>query len=129
MNSPQKEAWSGRLAFILASIGAAVGLGNIWKFPYSVGSSGGSAFVLVYVIAILLVATPIMLAEMVLGPDFEVTGHESTHPLDWTEEEIARSEQYNKQLLEETKLQLQAVSPGDHEAISPFLGKVPREPA
>ena len=61
------EKWSGRLAFILASVGAAVGLGNIWKFPYTLGNSGGSAFVLIYVIAILLVATPIMLSEMVIG--------------------------------------------------------------
>jgi len=61
------ESWSGRLAFILASIGAAVGLGNIWKFPYTLGNSGGSAFVLVYVIAILLIATPIMLSEMAIG--------------------------------------------------------------
>ena len=67
MNSTPRESWSSRLAFILASIGAAVGLGNIWKFPYTLGSSGGSAFVLVYVIAILLVATPIMIAEMVIG--------------------------------------------------------------
>ncbi len=68
MASPTtSESWSGRLAFILASIGAAVGLGNIWKFPYTMGSSGGSAFVLIYVIAILLVATPIMLAEMIIG--------------------------------------------------------------
>ena len=67
MTSKNNESWSGRLAFILASIGAAVGLGNIWKFPYTLGSSGGSAFVLVYVIAILLVATPIMLAEMIIG--------------------------------------------------------------
>jgi len=59
--------WSGRLAFVLASIGAAVGLGNIWKFPYTLGSSGGSAFVLVYVLAILLIATPIMLSEMIIG--------------------------------------------------------------
>lgn len=66
-NNTNSEGWSGRLAFILASIGAAVGLGNIWKFPYTLGSSGGSAFVLVYVIAILLVATPIMLAEMIIG--------------------------------------------------------------
>lgn len=55
------------MAFILASIGAAVGLGNIWKFPYTLGSSGGSAFILVYVVAIFLVATPIMLAEMIMG--------------------------------------------------------------
>ena len=67
MSSPTTESWSGRLAFVLASIGAAVGLGNIWKFPYTLGSSGGSAFVLVYVLAILLVATPIMLAEMIIG--------------------------------------------------------------
>lgn len=67
MAAGASENWSGRLAFILASIGAAVGLGNIWKFPYTVGSSGGSAFVLVYLIAILLVATPIMLAEMIIG--------------------------------------------------------------
>ena len=67
MNSTPTESWSGRLAFILASIGAAVGLGNIWKFPYTLGNSGGSAFVLVYVLAILLVATPIMIAEMVIG--------------------------------------------------------------
>ena len=61
------ESWSGRLAFILASIGAAVGLGNIWKFPYTLGNSGGSAFVLIYVLAMLLIATPIMLSEMVVG--------------------------------------------------------------
>jgi NSS family neurotransmitter:Na+ symporter len=67
VNTTTSESWSGRLAFILASIGAAVGLGNIWKFPYTLGSSGGSAFVLVYVIAILLVATPIMISEMIIG--------------------------------------------------------------
>jgi len=67
VNSTPTESWSGRLGFILASIGAAVGLGNIWKFPYTLGSSGGSAFVLIYVLAILLVATPIMIAEMVIG--------------------------------------------------------------
>lgn len=67
MTAATTESWSGRLAFILASIGAAVGLGNIWKFPYTLGNSGGSAFVLVYIIAILVVATPIMLAEMIIG--------------------------------------------------------------
>ncbi len=67
MTSKNTENWSGRFAFILASVGAAVGLGNIWKFPYTLGSSGGSAFVLIYVIAILLVATPIMLSEMIIG--------------------------------------------------------------
>ena len=59
--------WSSRFAFILAVAGSAVGLGNVWKFPYTLGSSGGSAFVLVYVLAILFVATPIMIAEMIIG--------------------------------------------------------------
>ncbi len=61
------EHWSGRLAFVLAAIGAAVGLGNIWRFPYTLGSSGGSAFVLIYVLAIVIIATPIMLSEMMIG--------------------------------------------------------------
>ncbi len=61
------ESFSSRFAFLMASIGAAVGLGNIWKFPYTLGSSGGSAFVLVYLLAIFLVATPIMMSEMVIG--------------------------------------------------------------
>lgn len=61
------STWSSRAVFILASIGAAVGLGNIWKFPYLAGSSGGSAFVLVYLAAVVLVAVPILIAEMLLG--------------------------------------------------------------
>ncbi len=67
MTNTKTESWSGRFTFILASVGAAVGLGNIWKFPYTLGNSGGSAFVLIYVLAILLVATPIMLSEMIIG--------------------------------------------------------------
>jgi len=59
--------WSSRLAFILATTGAAVGLGNIWKFPYMAGDKGGSAFVLVYLICVLLIGLPVMLAEMVIG--------------------------------------------------------------
>ena len=61
------ENWSGRFVFILASVGAAVGLGNIWRFPYTLGNSGGSAFVLIYLLAILLIAMPIMLSEMIVG--------------------------------------------------------------
>ncbi|MEW6765993.1 MAG: sodium-dependent transporter [Pseudomonadota bacterium] len=59
--------WSSRLAFILAATGAAVGLGNVWKFPYIVGQNGGGAFVLVYLACILLVATPILVTEIMLG--------------------------------------------------------------
>lgn len=61
------ETWTSRTSFVLASIGAAVGLGNIWKFPYTIGSNGGAAFLIVYVAAILLIATPIMIGEMALG--------------------------------------------------------------
>jgi NSS family neurotransmitter:Na+ symporter len=59
--------WSGRLAFILAATGSAVGLGNIWKFPYITGENGGGAFVLVYLICIAVIGIPIMMAEILLG--------------------------------------------------------------
>jgi NSS family neurotransmitter:Na+ symporter len=59
--------WSGRLAFILAATGSAVGLGNIWKFPYIAGENGGGAFVLVYLVCIGLIGIPIMMAEIMLG--------------------------------------------------------------
>ena len=59
--------WSTRLAFILASAGSAVGLGNIWKFPYIMGDNGGGAFVLIYLACLLIVATPILISEVMLG--------------------------------------------------------------
>ena len=59
--------WSSRFVFYLGVIGAAVGLGSIWRFPYLAGSSGGSAFVLVFVLAIALIATPLLAAEFLLG--------------------------------------------------------------
>ncbi len=59
--------WSSRWAFILAATGSAVGLGNIWKFPYITGENGGGAFVLVYLLCIALVGIPIMIAEIMLG--------------------------------------------------------------
>lgn len=59
--------WSGRWAFILAATGSAVGLGNIWKFPYITGENGGGAFVLVYLLCIAIIGIPIMMAEVMLG--------------------------------------------------------------
>jgi len=59
--------WSSRLSFILASTAAAVGLGNIWKFPYITGEYGGGAFVLVYLLCILLIGIPVMIAEVMIG--------------------------------------------------------------
>ena len=59
--------WSSRTAFILAATGSAVGLGNIWKFPYITGENGGGAFVLIYVLCVLFIGIPIMLSEVYLG--------------------------------------------------------------
>lgn len=59
--------WSSRMAFMLAAIGSAVGLGNIWKFPYITGEYGGGAFVLVYLVCILMIGMPVMMAEILLG--------------------------------------------------------------
>ncbi|GGC68232.1 sodium-dependent transporter [Marinobacter halophilus] len=59
--------WSSKFAFILAATGSAVGLGNIWKFPYVTGENGGGAFVLVYLLCIFIVGIPIMMAEVFIG--------------------------------------------------------------
>ena len=59
--------WSNRWLFVLAAAGSAVGLGNIWKFPYIVGENGGGAFVLIYVVCIAFVGIPILLSEVFLG--------------------------------------------------------------
>jgi NSS family neurotransmitter:Na+ symporter len=61
------DGWSGRAGFILATIGSAVGLGSIWKFPYEVGANGGAAFVLFYVAGLMLAVVPLMLAEFAIG--------------------------------------------------------------
>ncbi len=59
--------WSTRLAFILAASGSAVGLGNIWRFPYTAGEYGGGAFVLIYLLCVAAIGVPIMMAEVMLG--------------------------------------------------------------
>jgi len=59
--------WTSSIAFYLATIGASVGLGSIWRFPYLVGSSGGSAFLFVFVVACLAIATPLLAAEFIMG--------------------------------------------------------------
>ena len=59
--------WSSRWAFILAATGSAVGLGNIWRFPYLTGENGGGVFVMVYLFCVLLVGLPILIAEVMLG--------------------------------------------------------------
>lgn len=64
---PKRGLWASRLGFIMASAGSAVGLGNIWKFPYITGMHGGGAFVLFFIFCIMTVGIPIMIAEMVIG--------------------------------------------------------------
>ena len=62
-----REHWGNKLGFILAAAGSAVGLGNIWKFPYITGENGGAAFVIIYLICILIVGVPVLIAEVLLG--------------------------------------------------------------
>jgi len=59
--------WSSRWAFMLAAVGSAVGLGNIWKFPYEAGQGGGGAFVMIYLAFVFLIGTPLLIAELSLG--------------------------------------------------------------
>ncbi|WP_164117899.1 sodium-dependent transporter [Sphingorhabdus sp. Alg239-R122] len=61
------EGWSSRTAFVLAAVGAAVGLGNLWRFPTLAGESGGGAFVLVYVGCVILIGLPLVLSEILIG--------------------------------------------------------------
>lgn len=67
MNDLSRAHWSNRLSFILAATGAAVGLGNIWKFPYIAGVNGGGAFVLLYLACVLMVGLPVFIAELYIG--------------------------------------------------------------
>lgn len=66
MNKP-RDHWSSRIGFILATISSAVGLGSIWKFPYELGTNGGGVFLLFYVLGLVLVVGPLMLAELTIG--------------------------------------------------------------
>jgi NSS family neurotransmitter:Na+ symporter len=58
-NGTANMAWSSHIGFLLACVGAAIGLGNIWKFPYMAGTQGGGAFVLIYLVTIFLIAIPV----------------------------------------------------------------------
>ncbi|MBD2841990.1 sodium-dependent transporter [Erythrobacter rubeus] len=65
--SGEREGWSSRSAFILAAVGAAVGLGNVWRFPTLAGENGGGAFVLFYVACVFLLGLPLVISEIFLG--------------------------------------------------------------
>lgn len=65
--APTGEGWSSRTAFVLAAVGAAVGLGNIWRFPTLAGESGGGAFVIFYIGCVILIGLPLVLSEIMIG--------------------------------------------------------------
>lgn len=67
MEAHSRGTWGSRVGFILAATGSAIGLGNIWRFPYVTGQNGGAAFVLLYVACVLLIGLPVLLAELSLG--------------------------------------------------------------
>jgi NSS family neurotransmitter:Na+ symporter len=69
MSAPSLDRgqWSGKFGFILAAAGSAIGLGNIWRFPYTAGENGGGAFVLIYLGFVALIGVPVLLAELAIG--------------------------------------------------------------
>ena len=69
----QREQWGSKLGFILAASGSAVGLGNIWKYPHMAGQNGGAAFTVVYLICILIVGLPILLGELAIGRNTQLS--------------------------------------------------------
>lgn len=67
MEHEKNNNWSSQLGFLLAAAGSSIGLGNIWRFPYMTGTNGGGAFVLIYLLVVLLIGVPLTMAEIGLG--------------------------------------------------------------
>ena len=61
MSEPARERWTGRTGFLMAAIGSAVGLGNMWRFSYLTAENGGAAFVLLYLVLTLVIGLPVLL--------------------------------------------------------------------
>ena len=66
-NKKPREQWSGRLGFVLATAGSAVGLGNIMKFPWMTGQNGGAAFLFVYIVVMLIIGIGMLLCDFLIG--------------------------------------------------------------
>ena len=79
--SSAREGWSSRSAFILAAVGSAVGLGNMWRFPAEAGANGGGAFVLFYIFCVLLIGLPVLLSEVLIGRHGQASAPESVRRL------------------------------------------------
>ena len=67
LDDENRGQWGSKFGFIMAAAGSAVGLGNIWRFPYITGENGGGAFVLVYLLCVILIGVPLLFTEMGLG--------------------------------------------------------------
>ena len=67
MTRNERANFGSKLGVILASAGSAVGLGNIWRFPFETGNHGGAAFILIYLVCVLILGIPIMIAEFLIG--------------------------------------------------------------
>lgn len=76
-----RDQFGGKFAYIMALAGSAIGLGNIWRFPFMVGEHGGAAFVIVYILCSLLISLPIFLSEAVIGKKTGKGAYESLHTL------------------------------------------------
>ena len=63
----ERGEWGSRFGFVLAAAGSAIGLGNIWRFPYVTGQNGGAAFLILYLLCVLLLGVPVMVAELTIG--------------------------------------------------------------
>ncbi len=74
--SEQRERWSSRTAFILAAVGSAIGLGNVWRFPAQAFANGGGAFLIPYFVALLVAGIPLVIAEYALGNRFQAAAPE-----------------------------------------------------
>ncbi|MFC5972782.1 sodium-dependent transporter [Halomarina salina] len=77
----ERETWATRVGFILAAIGSAVGLGNIWRFPFQTATNGGSAFLVVYLVAVLVIGIPALLGEFVIGRRANINAIEAFNKL------------------------------------------------
>ncbi|MBM4171386.1 MAG: sodium-dependent transporter [Ignavibacteria bacterium] len=67
ISGSNREQWGSKAGFILAATGSAVGLGNIWRFPYLAGENGGAAFIFVYIFCVVLIGIPVLIAEILIG--------------------------------------------------------------
>ena len=78
----KRERFSSRLGFILISAGCAIGLGNVWRFPYITGQYGGAAFVLIYLLFLIILGMPIMVMELDVGRASQKSAVRSFHVLE-----------------------------------------------